>query len=112
MGRSAAFPRTRASDKEALMRIAHPVLALVATLALAACGGAEPAPTAPPAAPAAPAGPAAAAPAAPGAAIAFSAMTKDQRLNHMKTVIKPTMGKVFQDFDAKDFADFGCTTCH
>ncbi len=108
------------------MRFAHPVLALMATVALAACGGAEPPPpaaaapaaaapaAAAPAAPAAaaPAAPAAAAPAAPGAQIAFSTMSKEQRLNHMKAVIRPTMAKVFQDYDAKDFADFGCTTCH
>ncbi len=39
-------------------------------------------------------------------------MTGDQKLQHMKTVIRPTMGKLFTAYDAKDFADFGCGTCH
>jgi hypothetical protein len=39
-------------------------------------------------------------------------MTKEQRLNHMKMVIQPTMGKVFTAFDAKRFGEFGCATCH
>lgn len=114
------------------MRIAH----LTATLALAlglagaaACGPATPdpatpptaetaapasaapttapAPSAAPAASAEPAGPAAA-PAGP----AFTGMTAEQKLAHMKTVIMPKMSKVFQEGDAKHYADFGCKTCH
>jgi hypothetical protein len=111
------------------MRVSLHTLSLIGTLGLAACGGAEPAPAttptptaaaptaatpAPTAAPApttAPA-PTAAPTTAPAAALAFSAMTKEQKFEHMKAVIKPTMGKLFTAYDAKDFADFGCSTCH
>ncbi len=80
------------------MRVSHTPFSLLAVLALAACGGSEPAATT------------AAAAAAPGTA--FGAMTKDQKLNHMKTVIQPTMGGLFKTFDGKKYGDFGCGTCH
>jgi len=54
-------------------------------------------------------------PAAPPAAAkrkAWEAMDPGERLNHMKTVVAPTMAKSFQEFDAKEFADFSCVTCH
>ena len=112
------------------MRVPHHALSFLAVLGLAACGGAEPAPATPPAgagataapvaqtaAPATTAAPAAttAAPAAasaPAAAMPFKAMTHDQQLAHMKTVIQPTMGKLFTAFDGKKYGDFGCGTCH
>jgi cytochrome c551/c552 len=103
------------------MRTPHHALTLIVALVLAACGGAEPAATTPPPPPAGTAAPApsstAAASATPAAntgapTMAFSAMTKDQQFQHMKTVIKPTMGKLFAAYDAKEFGDFGCATCH
>lgn len=39
-------------------------------------------------------------------------MTEGQRLQHMKTVVAPKMKTVFQAFDAEDFKDFSCVTCH
>ncbi len=30
----------------------------------------------------------------------------------MKTVVLPEMKAAFQEFDAKEFADFSCATCH
>lgn len=89
------------------MRIPHPALSFVAALGLAACASSTPAPTP---APTPATGPSATPAAhAPGA---FAAMSHDQQLNLMKTVVRPNMGKVFQDFDGKKFGDFGCATCH
>jgi hypothetical protein len=100
---------------------------------LAACGGGQPAPTTPPppapaaetpaamdaGAPAAEAAPlpdagavAAAAPDAGPAQKSWNDMSHDERLALMKTAVLPQMKKAFQDFDAKDFADFTCMTCH
>jgi hypothetical protein len=39
-------------------------------------------------------------------------MTNEQKVEHMKTVVRPTMGNVFAEHDAKKYADFGCGTCH
>jgi hypothetical protein len=39
-------------------------------------------------------------------------MSHDERLNVMKTAVLPNMKAAFQGFDAKDFADFQCKTCH
>ena len=117
-----------------------PLLFAIPALALAAaCGGAEqppaaapqPSPSAPPAASAsaAPAETAAPATSASNAAPAASAapaavasvpapakpwdqMNHKERLELMKTVVLPNMKTAFQGFDAKDFADFNCTTCH
>ena len=61
----------------------------------------------------------AAPPAAPSAADSVPAppkpwdqMDKKERLALMKTVILPNMKTAFQNFDAKDFKDFTCVTCH
>jgi len=43
---------------------------------------------------------------------AFSAMDPGEKLEHMKTVVEPTMKAKFQEFAAKEFSDFGCKTCH
>jgi mono/diheme cytochrome c family protein len=43
---------------------------------------------------------------------AFHDMDPGEKLNHMKTVVAPAMAKTFQEFDAKDFANFSCATCH
>jgi len=89
----------------------------------AACGPAAPepftpaavaptssAPTAVPAASSAPA-PAPAATAAP-ARVAFSTLSAEQKLQRMKSVVMPSMSKVFQEGDAKKYGEFGCKTCH
>lgn len=39
-------------------------------------------------------------------------MSPAAKLNHMKTVVAPTMAKTFQAHDAAEFKDFGCKTCH
>ena len=39
-------------------------------------------------------------------------MTKDQRKELMKTVVLPGMKTVFQELDAKAFADMTCVNCH
>lgn len=72
-------------------------------------------------APAAPAESASAAPAsteaekAPGpvaGAKKFDDMNDDERKEHMKKVVVPRMAEVFREHDAKEFAKFGCSTCH
>lgn len=42
----------------------------------------------------------------------FDDMDPGERMQLMKTVVMPTMKKAFQEFDAKEFADFSCATCH
>ena len=39
-------------------------------------------------------------------------MGHEERLALMKTTVLPKMKTAFQGFDAKDFADFSCVTCH
>jgi len=39
-------------------------------------------------------------------------MTKAQRMQHMKTVVFPTMKTSFQGLDPDQYADFKCATCH
>jgi hypothetical protein len=116
------------------MRFSHLTASLAMALALAgaaACGPATPEPVAPPAptgaalpAPVASGTPAATPAATPGAtpaatptptpagAMAFSTMSNEQKLAHMKTVIMPGMSKIFQEGDPKRYGDFGCKTCH
>jgi cytochrome c553 len=43
---------------------------------------------------------------------AWPDMSHEERLALMKTTVFPQMKKAFQDFDAKDYADFTCATCH
>lgn len=47
-----------------------------------------------------------------GATVAWSEMDASQRAHHMSAVVEPRMEAVFQGFDARRFADFGCETCH
>ncbi len=106
------------------MRPSHSVLSFLMACGLFACGGAEPAPTVAPAptatatAATSPAATGTAATATPPAATppaatgAFSAMTDQQKLQHMKAVTRPTMAKLFSDYDAKKYGDFGCGNCH
>jgi hypothetical protein len=42
----------------------------------------------------------------------FDKLTHDEKLKFMKTKVVPAMKPVFQKFDAKAFAKFGCKTCH
>lgn len=39
-------------------------------------------------------------------------MPKEQQMAFMKKNIEPKMGPIFKDHDAKEFANFGCKTCH
>jgi hypothetical protein len=73
-------------------------LALISLLVFAAsCGGKG----------AAPAAPVAKLPDVP-----FDQLDHDQQHQFMKEVVVPTMQPLFQQHDAKKFAEFGCKTCH
>lgn len=108
---------------------------VVVSFAFAACGGGEKPPVTPaPETSATPAASSAAAPvesaaptasaeasasAAPAASSAVAVpsawskdLSKEQKVAFMKAVVVPKMEKVFKDHDAKDFAEFGCGTCH
>jgi hypothetical protein len=87
------------------MHAFHRLLPLACALALGACGGAS-TPSGGGATPPAGGTTAAAAP------TSFKEMTQEQKVNHMKTVIRPVMGQVFTEYDAKKYGDFGCGTCH
>ena len=77
---------------------------LVALLMAAACGAKSPAPTAPGTG----TGPATAVlPDVP-----FDSLDHEQRIQFMKEKVVPTMEPIFKNHDAKDFAEFGCKTCH
>ena len=39
-------------------------------------------------------------------------MNHEERLQLMKTKVLPTMKAKFQAFNAEEFGDFGCETCH
>jgi len=82
---------------------------LVAT-ALVACGGSQPSASSP-----AQESPPSASPAASDNAADLvwsdSMPTKDKGM-FMKKKVVPAMSKVFQDHDAKEYANFGCKTCH
>jgi hypothetical protein len=62
---------------------------------LAACGAKTPAPEGP-----------------SGGSVDWKSMSAGQRLEHMKKVVAPKMKAVFQAFDAEEFKDFNCATCH
>ena len=40
------------------------------------------------------------------------ALTIEQKAAFMKAKVVPTMGPLFQAYDAEAYADFGCQTCH
>ncbi|TMQ07439.1 MAG: hypothetical protein E6J91_35385 [Deltaproteobacteria bacterium] len=42
----------------------------------------------------------------------FDKLDPDQRAAFMKQKVVPQMKVIFQNHDAKDFAGFGCKTCH
>lgn len=76
-----------------------------ALLASAACGGKSVAPQSTTSA-----GGASDAP--PPADMAFKDMNADQRMAFMKLSVMPAMKAAFQEFDAQEFAEFTCKTCH
>jgi hypothetical protein len=51
-------------------------------------------------------------PIAPGTTVNWDKMTVVQRKKYMKAKVVPEMKKLFQAFDAKRYASFGCQTCH
>jgi cytochrome c553 len=82
------------------MLAAMKLLVAFALLA-AACGSKAPTPTTP----------------AEGAAVvlpdvAFDKLDHDQRIAFMKQKVMPVLKPLFVAHDPKDFADFGCATCH
>ena len=44
--------------------------------------------------------------------VPFADLDHDQRIAFMKQKVVPVMKPVYQNHDAKDFAQFGCKTCH
>lgn len=44
--------------------------------------------------------------------INWETMSKPERKEYMKKVVLPKMKPLFQNFNAKDFKEFRCTTCH
>jgi hypothetical protein len=42
----------------------------------------------------------------------FDKLTKEEQTDYMKKQVVPTMKPLFQKFDAKHYANFGCKTCH
>jgi hypothetical protein len=82
-------------------------LFVVAALVLAGCGSNAPAPNAPSAGKA---GGGEADVALPD--LSFDKLDHDQRVTFMKKKVVPTMKPIFQNHDAKNFAEFGCKTCH
>jgi hypothetical protein len=44
--------------------------------------------------------------------IAWADMSPEQRGEYMANVVVPRMRPLFQAYDAEEFADFGCPTCH
>jgi hypothetical protein len=78
-------------------------LLVVAVLVLAACGSKAPTPNAP-------GGGGDANVVLPD--VPFDKLEHDQRIAFMKQKVVPTMKPIFQNHDAKKFAEFGCKTCH
>lgn len=96
------------------------VVAFFALSASLGCGGPQqpdpqtsgtaPADTAAPAASGAPA--AGAEKPAAANAVGWHTMSHEQKMTHMKTVVMPKMTASFQAFNAEQFKDMNCTTCH
>ncbi|HUS28265.1 MAG TPA: hypothetical protein VMZ53_07145 [Kofleriaceae bacterium] len=42
----------------------------------------------------------------------FDKLSHDDKIKFMKTKVMPAMKPLFQKFDAKEYANFGCKTCH
>jgi hypothetical protein len=108
-------------------------LASVLVASLIACGGGDQQPPTTPTAPSASSAPTASAPTASASATTaptaaapdagapsvadtatphFNDLPKDKKIEIMSKKVVPNVGKDFKDFNAKEFGDFGCTTCH
>ena len=93
------------------MRIDRIVPAVASLLATLACGGSQPPPGTTSNEPTGAKG--ASAPTAAGPdAIDWEKMSHNERMEHMKQVVLPTMKPEFQRFGPSRYADFACTTCH
>jgi mono/diheme cytochrome c family protein len=44
--------------------------------------------------------------------VPFDRLDHEQRIAFMKQKVMPAMTPIFKNHDPKDFAEFGCTTCH
>lgn len=44
--------------------------------------------------------------------VPFDQLDQDQRIEFMKQKVVPAMQPIFQNHDPKEFAEFGCKTCH
>jgi hypothetical protein len=44
--------------------------------------------------------------------VAFEKLDHEQRIEFMKQKVMPAMTPIFRNHDPKDFAEFGCATCH
>jgi len=42
----------------------------------------------------------------------FDKLSHDDKIKFMKTKVMPVMKPIFQKFDPKEYANFGCKTCH
>jgi hypothetical protein len=42
----------------------------------------------------------------------FSELSDDEKAAYMSSDVLPTMSAVFQGFDAEEYADFSCASCH
>ena len=82
-------------------------LLVAVAVVLAACGSNAPAPNAPKEGGAAAGEADVALPDVP-----FDKLEHDQRIAFMKKKVMPAMKPIFQNHDAKDFAQFSCKTCH
>jgi hypothetical protein len=48
----------------------------------------------------------------PMADMEFDKLSHEEQVKFMKTKVNPPMKAAFQKFDPKDYAHFGCKTCH
>lgn len=44
--------------------------------------------------------------------VPFEKLDHDQQIQFMKEKVVPTMAPIFKEHDPKEFAEFGCKTCH
>jgi hypothetical protein len=82
------------------------VASVVGVSVLAACGGARPEPAAPAASTEPPAT------AAATKEEEFDDLPVEKKAEIMRTKVVPTLGALFKEHDAREFASFGCATCH
>jgi hypothetical protein len=104
-------PNTAATAPAASVAASAPASAPSASAAPVASSSAAPVASSSASASAAPAASASAAPVAVPSAWAED-LPLGQKVAFMKAVVMPKMKPVFQEHDAKEFADFSCATCH